>query len=378
MDSDTIVIPENGNLDELFDCGHFCVVYQNPCNFHTGLLVIKPDNEQYNQMLLALEKHSVRSYDGADQGFLTAYFSFDKTWASPMFDYLRGSEQSDTPIMRLAPGYNLNAFWFYEKGDYELYRCHHRFKDLMIPGLTLTFPVPTKLKPWFWIPYLWLDVNYDTWLAVRMTMPDQNYSTVTFLHFLLSGLAVVGMLYTMWKYPPIYDKIVRGWTKACLFMISTTNYNVVGVLFGLLSVVAAIFVPYFVLIPHTFPPANAFSVGFFYFHAILFFSALFTNQIISMMLYNSGTIQKSTLEARRSENKRQFQGQIFSVLKRMIPGVACIIIFAAVCYFRYYPVYSYHLGKIIWGGYILTTCAIWYLFLFRSIVVKLNTATTRH
>jgi alpha-N-acetylglucosamine transferase len=72
LDADNIAL---GNFDELFDCGHFCAVFMNPCNFHTGLLVIKPDVHQFERMVHALYNHT-RSYDGADQGFLTAFFPF--------------------------------------------------------------------------------------------------------------------------------------------------------------------------------------------------------------------------------------------------------------------------------------------------------------
>lgn len=34
LDSDNIAISKN--MDELFLCGHFCAVYQNPMFFHTG------------------------------------------------------------------------------------------------------------------------------------------------------------------------------------------------------------------------------------------------------------------------------------------------------------------------------------------------------
>jgi hypothetical protein len=42
MDADDIALSK---LDELFFCGHFCAVYMNPCNFHTGLLVVKVSDE---------------------------------------------------------------------------------------------------------------------------------------------------------------------------------------------------------------------------------------------------------------------------------------------------------------------------------------------
>lgn len=40
LDADVIAIK---NPDELFLCGHFCALFMNPCHFHTGLLVLKPE-----------------------------------------------------------------------------------------------------------------------------------------------------------------------------------------------------------------------------------------------------------------------------------------------------------------------------------------------
>lgn len=38
LDSDNMFLQ---NTDELFQCGHFCAVFINPCIFHTGLFVLK-------------------------------------------------------------------------------------------------------------------------------------------------------------------------------------------------------------------------------------------------------------------------------------------------------------------------------------------------
>lgn len=51
MDADNLFFQ---NIDELFKCGHFCAVYMNPCNFHTGLFVVTPNNATYNDMLKSL------------------------------------------------------------------------------------------------------------------------------------------------------------------------------------------------------------------------------------------------------------------------------------------------------------------------------------
>ena len=51
MDADNIFFH---NIDSLFKCGHFCAVYMNPCNFHTGLFVVTPNNDTYNDLLKSL------------------------------------------------------------------------------------------------------------------------------------------------------------------------------------------------------------------------------------------------------------------------------------------------------------------------------------
>ena len=70
----------------LFYCGQFCAEYMNPVNFHTGLLVIKPSKQEFGSMLRALHDPKIQSYDGADQGFLTAYFPYDQMINAPLFD----------------------------------------------------------------------------------------------------------------------------------------------------------------------------------------------------------------------------------------------------------------------------------------------------
>lgn len=46
VDYDRVVMLDSDNLfllntDELFQCGHFCAVFINPCIFHTGLFVLQ-------------------------------------------------------------------------------------------------------------------------------------------------------------------------------------------------------------------------------------------------------------------------------------------------------------------------------------------------
>jgi alpha-N-acetylglucosamine transferase len=48
LDSDNIFLT---NMDEIFMCGHFCIVYMNPLIFHTGLIVVKPSTEMFYRLV---------------------------------------------------------------------------------------------------------------------------------------------------------------------------------------------------------------------------------------------------------------------------------------------------------------------------------------
>lgn len=71
LDADNVFL---NNIDDLFYCGEFCVVFFNPSFFHTGMMVIKPDAKVFRRLLTNLLTFKTFSYDGADQGFLIAEF----------------------------------------------------------------------------------------------------------------------------------------------------------------------------------------------------------------------------------------------------------------------------------------------------------------
>ena len=110
LDSDNVVL---SNPDELFLCGHFCVVYMNPLLFHTGLMVIKPDTAKFTELVHTLFSSDSYSHDGADQGFLCAVFNMED---APLYDSSAVAAHPGTPLeldrVRLPIGYNLNQFWW--------------------------------------------------------------------------------------------------------------------------------------------------------------------------------------------------------------------------------------------------------------------------
>lgn len=48
LDSDNIFLQ---NMDDVFLCGHFCIVYMNPLIFHTGLIVAKPSTDMFHKLI---------------------------------------------------------------------------------------------------------------------------------------------------------------------------------------------------------------------------------------------------------------------------------------------------------------------------------------
>jgi len=162
MDADNVVLH---NMDELFLCGDFCAVFMNMAVFHTGLLVIKPDKEEYQKMLNALS--ILPSYDGADQGFLTEYFS--NMEYAPLFN--RSAGQSHDRMNRLQIGYNMNHIYWYEKSSWQFYR-RQQFANLTIPAYSLGYPITPILKPWYWWSSIIFQVSW-VWQGYRNQMGDK-------------------------------------------------------------------------------------------------------------------------------------------------------------------------------------------------------------
>lgn len=163
VDADNIAVR---NPDVLFKCGHFCAVFLNPVSFHTGLFVVKPDKAMYETLITALEHYP--SYDGADQGFLNAYFPLQH---SPMFNlsYPLGSPALAVPSMRLPVHANINHVYYYERMSWE--GSFGGWRKV----LTMTYPVPQVFKPWCWYGYPLFNMHW-VWYSCRMKVDSYaNY-----------------------------------------------------------------------------------------------------------------------------------------------------------------------------------------------------------
>ncbi len=173
--------------------------------------MIKPDEEVYNHMLRSLA--TLESYDGADQGkagpflfntpiivtlniitiiiltsllfsphllksiirsgFFVAYFK-DMQF-SPLWNDSRPTQSQDK-TNRMPINYNMNHIYYYEKSSWDFYR-YGQFKDLTIPAVTMGFPITPVMKPWYWHPYLFLQVHW-TWHSYRIQLGDDWSGTL--------------------------------------------------------------------------------------------------------------------------------------------------------------------------------------------------------
>lgn len=94
LDADLITLQ---NIDDLFERPSISAApdFFLPDRFNSGLMVIQPSTNTFDQMLEALWK--TPSYDGGDQGFLNSFFS---NWYAMDVSH------------RLPAGYNLQSFIF--------------------------------------------------------------------------------------------------------------------------------------------------------------------------------------------------------------------------------------------------------------------------
>eukprot|EP01063_Lacrimia_lanifica_P022545 TRINITY_DN30099_c0_g1_i1.p1 TRINITY_DN30099_c0_g1~~TRINITY_DN30099_c0_g1_i1.p1 ORF type:complete len:460 (+),score=181.64 TRINITY_DN30099_c0_g1_i1:40-1419(+) len=155
LDADVIVVQP---ADFLFNCGHFCAVYFNPVSFHTAILVVKPDQDIYNDMENRL-KNGIGSFDGADQGFINSYFNKfveAKEWT-------KEDGKSEAAMNRLPIPYNMHHIYYYEKMSW-----WGPFTDGKGPSaiVTVTYPIAPFLKPWCWWAYPLLDMH-QWWVRYR-------------------------------------------------------------------------------------------------------------------------------------------------------------------------------------------------------------------
>jgi hypothetical protein len=185
LDADNIAM-QRSMVEDLFLCGHFCVVYMNPCHFHTGLIVVKPNVTIFSELQANLAKTG--SYDGADQGFLSEYFS-EGCAVAPIFNPKRGQSESRLNVLHLA--YNMHSLYHFVRGDLDNYRCGPAAGVTgEYPVATLGYPVPPIIKPWYyWTPIMG---HTDIWNTIRADLDEPELSSSFWTRLVLLVLFFAG------------------------------------------------------------------------------------------------------------------------------------------------------------------------------------------
>lgn len=153
IDSDAILLR---NIDHLFRCGVFCAAFRHSDLFNTGVIVIKPSNAMYEELLRKTAQ--LQSYDSADQGFLNSAFSELKY--ATMFDPKADKNVEDV-MMRLPAGYNMDIGIYYISGHWSI-----SSEEMYVLHYTLG-----PVKPWVWWSYPLFDQNWY-WHTLRRQLPS--------------------------------------------------------------------------------------------------------------------------------------------------------------------------------------------------------------
>ncbi|XXG75865.1 hypothetical protein AAC387_Pa08g0345 [Persea americana] len=236
VDYDRVVMLDSDNLflhktDELFQCGQFCAVFINPCIFHTGLFVLQPSMEVFKNMLHELEIGR-NNPDGADQGFLTSYFS--DLLNQPLFHPPTNGTKLDGTY-RLPLGYQMDASYYYLKLKWRV-PCG--------PNSVITFPSAPLLKPWYW----W------SWpvLPLGIVWHEQRIKTVGYgaeipVVLIESALYLLVLVVTRFSRPNITKLCYKQPEKNFIWLQTMVKMAAVW------SMLAAYTVPFF-FIPRTVHP----------------------------------------------------------------------------------------------------------------------------
>jgi len=211
------------NMDDLFMCGKFCMVYANENCWNSGVIVVEPSIAEFNrweahfaEKAAVIEKqrqasfmrmHSVRCVDQWHDSLLTMYPSIE---ASPLFH--TSQVQSQEPVMRLHLMYSINAIFFYEHYTWALYSINIKipaessgikYQHLPNPDGSVHVGLPTEVpafsisfhnpKPYHWFPAGFLDLNFY-WQDIRHMLLPADTNRVM-MEVALSRLALLALMY---------------------------------------------------------------------------------------------------------------------------------------------------------------------------------------
>ena len=215
LDADVIVLQP---ADFMFNCGHFCAVFFNPINFHTAILVVKPDKAIYDDMVKKIND-GMASFDGADQGFINSYF----TGLNAAKEWTKALPPSEDKMNRLPVNYNMHHIYYYEKMSWG--GPWGRGEDIV----TMTYPIAQFGKPWVWYGYPMMDMHF-LWLKYRNQIDVASDYPVQICVLLMAPLlhlvlSQVNVFFFDPSPPPIPSPFASLWTVSALKVTSSFSVS---------------------------------------------------------------------------------------------------------------------------------------------------------
>ena len=194
------------DLSKVSKCGTFCAAFTIPCSFHTGVMVLTPDQKTFREVGAEYER-LVREGgacaegnrpDGLDaEGCVLNEIYGSELYDAPLFkvdDANTEREEEDNEgkdLKRLPFGCHLNHVLFYPRLRWEIpeQSCGKR--------KVIDFMGPSYFKPDKWWTYALLDLG-DEWLVHRRALNDPTAPSSLSIPQLVwrVGLAV-GLVFVM-------------------------------------------------------------------------------------------------------------------------------------------------------------------------------------
>ena len=204
IDSDAIVLH---NIDHLFNCAEFCVSYRHSDLFNTGVVVLKPSLNTFQDMCKHIQ--SVGSYTGGDQGFLNYYY--EQLKYAPMFSrHNETTQNSNLKFLRLPSEYN---------GDISVYYLNNKWMYIDVDEPYVLHYTLGPVKPWKWWSYPLFSLNWK-WKSLRDRLPPADMREPSLWDWqswlplaLLSALYLSSRMWCGWYSRIISQSIVVKWTQ---------------------------------------------------------------------------------------------------------------------------------------------------------------------
>eukprot|EP00127_Corallochytrium_limacisporum_P004862 Clim_evm6s191 gene=Clim_evmTU6s191 len=243
LDLDTLVL---SNIDELFDCAQFCASVRHSDMFNSGVMVLKPDMELFEDMVNNLQ--TMGSYTGGDQGFLNEYFNTLRY--APMFN--PKNPEPKRGVQRLSAGYNADVAMYYLRGEWLFMP-----EQLKIIHYTLL-----SSKPWKWWGYPLLDLNWE-WNRHRERLQGGDdgqggvagWSTGLFV----SLMGAIGIMFTSLCWGPLYTRMIENPNLLTIVAIRIGPKTTFARFFPLTNFITAVLLAFWST-PNQLPPRLAYLV----------------------------------------------------------------------------------------------------------------------